>query len=100
MSKLIPNNSPSQVEREVRARMTWRIVLIAISPLPFLLLIIYILYRIAVFNSESIIELHGRNVEMSRRLKCLEKSMQQILQGRHLERPGQAETIQAERKHK
>lgn len=98
MSKLIPNKSPSLVEREVRARMTWRIVLIAISPLPFLLMIIYILYRIVLFNSESIIDLYGRNVKMARRLKCLEKSMQQILQGRHLERPGQAETGQSERK--
>ena len=98
MSKLIPNNSPSQVEREARARMTWRIVLIAISPLPFLLLIIYILYRIAVFNSESIIELHGRNVEMARRLKCLEESVQQILQEQHMGRTGQAETGQSERK--
>jgi hypothetical protein len=98
MSKLIPNNSPSQVEREVRARMTWRIILIAASPLPLLLLMIYILYRIAVFNSESIIELHGRNVEMARRLKCLEESVQQILQEQHMGRTGQAETGQSERK--
>ena len=47
MSKLISNDVPSLVEREVRARMTWRVVLITISPLPFLLLIIYILYTVA-----------------------------------------------------
>ena len=98
MSKLIPNDGPSRVEREVKSCMTWRIVLIAISPLPFLLLIIYILYRIALFNSESIIELHGRNVETARRLKCLEEKVQQMLQRQHMERIGQAEDSQAERK--
>ena len=98
MSKLISNDVPSLVEREVRARMTWRVILITISPLPFLLLIIYILYRIALFNSESIIELHGRNVETARRLKCLEEKVQQMLQRQHMERIGQAEDSQAERK--
>ena len=52
--------------------------MLAISPLPLLLLLIHFLYLRVMFNSESIIDLHDRNVNAATRIKCLEEKMQQI----------------------
>lgn len=68
----------SPVEREVRRRLTWRVILLAISPLPFLLLLIHFIYYLAMSNHESISDLYERDVKFARRIKCLEEKVQQI----------------------
>ena len=78
LKRLFSNAECSPFEREVRRRLTWRVILLAISPLPFLLLLIHFLYLRVMFNSESIIDLHDRNVNAATRIKCLEEKMQQI----------------------
>ena len=78
LEKLLSNAECSPFEREVRRRLTWRVILLAISPLPFLLLLIHFLYLRVMFNSESIIDLRDRNVNTAIRIKCLEEKMQQI----------------------
>jgi hypothetical protein len=78
LKRLFSNAECSPFEREVRRRLTWRVILLAISPLPLLLLLIHFLYLRVMFNSESIIDLHDRNVNAATRIKCLEEKMQQI----------------------
>ena len=68
----------SPVEREVRRRLTWRVIMLAVSPLPFLLVLIYFIYFLAMSNHESIVDLYECDVKFARRLKCLEEKMQQI----------------------
>ena len=78
LKRLFSNAECSPFEREVRRRLTWRVILLAISPLSLLLLLIHFLYLRVMFNSESIIDLHDRNVNAATRIKCLEEKMQQI----------------------
>ncbi len=63
----------SAVEREVRRRLTWRVILLAASPLPLLLFLIYVLYCFMQMNRASIDDLRQRNVELLRRLYDLEQ---------------------------
>ena len=65
LKRLFSNAECSPFEREVRRRLTWRVILLAISPLPLLLLLIHFLYLRVMFNSESIIDLRDRNVNMA-----------------------------------
>lgn len=68
----------SPVEREVRRRLTWRVIMLSVSPLPLLLMLIYFIYLLAMSNHESICDLYDRNVEFARKLKGLEEKVQQI----------------------
>ena len=78
LKRLFSKAECSPFEREVRRRLTWRVILLAMSPLPLLLLLIHFLYLRVMFNSDSIIDLHDRNVNTARRIKCLEEKVQQI----------------------
>lgn len=70
----------SPVEREVRRRLTWRVIMLSLSPVPLLLLLIYFIYLLAISNHESISDLHKRNMNLARRIKCLEEEIRQIQQ--------------------
>ena len=59
-------------EREVRHRLTWRVILLSVSPLPLLLLLLYFLYYHVKINRESINELRQRNIEILNQLHSLE----------------------------
>ena len=68
----------SPVEREVRRRLTWRVIMLSISPLPFLLVLIYFIHFLAMSNHESICDLYESDVNLAKRLKCLEEKVRQI----------------------
>ena len=78
LKRLFSKAECSPFEREVRRRLTWRVILLAMSPLPLLLLLIHFLYLRVMFNSDSIIDLHDQNVNTARRIKCLEEKVLQI----------------------
>ena len=59
-------------EREVRRRLTWRVILMSVSPFPLLLLLLYFLYCHVKINRESINELRQRNIEILNQLHALE----------------------------
>ncbi len=70
----------SPIEREVRHRLTWRVIMLSLSPMPLLLLLIYFIYCLAISNHESIVDIYERNVKFARRLKSLEEEIRQIRQ--------------------
>lgn len=70
----------SPIEREVRRRLTWRVIMLSLSPVPLLLLLIYFIYCLAISNHESIVDIYERNVKFARRLKSLEEEIRQIRQ--------------------
>ena len=59
-------------EREVRRRLTWRVILLSVSPLPLLFLLLYFLYCHVKINHESINELRQRNIEILNQLHAME----------------------------
>ena len=70
----------SPVEREISRRLTWRVIMLSVAPLPFLLVLIYFIYFLAMSNHESAIDLYECNVKFARRLKCLEEEVRRLRQ--------------------
>ena len=64
----------SLVENEVRKRLTWRLIILAISPLPLVLLLIYFLYCYIQIQCLPVDYLLKHNADVERRLRVIEQS--------------------------
>ena len=65
----------SLVEHEVRKRLTWRMILLAMSPVPFVLLLIYFLYCYVQMRCLNVDYLENRHLDMERRIRVLERQL-------------------------
>ena len=65
----------SLVEHEVRKRLTWRMILLAMSPVPFVLLLIYFLYCYVQMRCLNMDYLENRHLDMERRIRVLERQL-------------------------
>lgn len=65
----------SLVEHEVRKRLTWRMILLAMSPVPFVLLLIYFLYCYVQMRCLNVDYLENRHLDMERRIRVLEQQV-------------------------
>lgn len=65
----------SLVEHEVRKRLTWRMIIIAISPLPLMLLLICFLYYYIQLQCLPVDDLLVQYVDVERRLRVLEQKL-------------------------
>lgn len=75
IKKLFSSKECSPVEREVRRRLTWRIILLSLSPLPFLFLLIISLYYFIRLNTGSIAVLFDQNRKITARLLAIENEL-------------------------
>lgn len=76
--KLFSNGNSSPIEREVRRRLTWRIILLSLFPLPFLSLIIIWLCCLIQLNAGSIDTLLNQNCKITSRLCSIENELRKL----------------------
>ena len=73
--KLFFVDANSPIEREVRKRFSWRLIMLTLSPLPLVLLLIYVLYCYVQMRFFTLEYLQSRYVDVESRLHALEQRM-------------------------
>lgn len=73
IKKLFSRGNDSPIEREVRHRLTWRVVLIALAPVPCVLLLMDSLYCLICLNTQTIEMLLKKNADMAMKIDRLER---------------------------
>ena len=61
------------IEREVRRRLTWRMVLLSLAPVPCVLLLMNFLYCLICLNTQTIEILLKKNSDMAMKIDRLER---------------------------
>ena len=78
IGKLFSNGNCSPVEQEIRRRVTWRIILLSLFPLPFVLSLILSLYCLIHLNTESIDVLLGQDCKIISKLCVIENELHKV----------------------
>lgn len=78
IKKLFSGKECSPIEREVRRRLTWRIIWLSLSPLPFLFLLIISLYYFIRLNAGSIAVLFDQNCKITAKLLAIENELHSL----------------------
>lgn len=73
--KLFSEDATPPVEREVRKRFSWRLILLTLSHLPLVLLLIYFLYCYVQMRFFTVEYLQKRYFDVERRLRLLEQKL-------------------------
>ena len=85
--EIIDPKMVSLVEHEVKKRLTWRIILLSTSPVPFVLLLIYFLYCYVQMRCINVDYLENRHIDIERRLRVLEQKLNVDNRGQTSEPP-------------
>lgn len=73
--KFFTTDTDSPIEREVRKRFSWRLILLTLSHLPLVLLLIYFLYCYVQMRFFTVEYLQKRYFDVERRLRLLEQKL-------------------------
>ena len=68
----------SSVEQEIRRRLTWRMALLSVAPVPCLMLLMYFLYCFIRLNTQTIDILLKQNADMAVRIGRLEHIIKEM----------------------
>jgi len=72
------NRKCSPVEQEIRRRLTWRMVLLSVAPVPCLMLLMYFLYCFIRLNTQTIDILLKQNADMAVRIGRMEHIIKEM----------------------
>ena len=73
--KVFVGDESSPVECEVRRRLTWRLILLSVSPLPLVFLLMYFLYCYVNMKYFTVELLQERSYKLERRICVLEQQL-------------------------
>lgn len=74
--KLSKKDGYPSAEAEVRRRLTWRMMLLSVSPVPFLFVLLLFLYCFIQSNRASIMSLQRQNRVLDERLRVIEQRLE------------------------